>query len=88
MTEKRVSRWYFGGLASCGAACCTHPLDLLKVHLQTQQEVKKRMMGMAIHVVKNDWRAGSLQWPLGLPLQAGVCQCLYTFNVSVRRALD
>ncbi|XP_075230598.1 dicarboxylate carrier 1 isoform X2 [Lycorma delicatula] len=39
MTEvKRVSRWYFGGLASAGAACCTHPLDLLKVHLQTQQE--------------------------------------------------
>uniref|UniRef100_A0A672Z9J8 Mitochondrial dicarboxylate carrier n=1 Tax=Sphaeramia orbicularis TaxID=375764 RepID=A0A672Z9J8_9TELE len=54
MTEKRISRWYFGGLASCGAACCTHPLDLIKVHLQTQQEVKKRMMGMAIHVVKND----------------------------------
>uniref|UniRef100_A0A672F505 Mitochondrial dicarboxylate carrier n=1 Tax=Salarias fasciatus TaxID=181472 RepID=A0A672F505_SALFA len=54
MTEKRMSRWYFGGLASCGAACCTHPLDLLKVHLQTQQEVKKRMVGMAIHVVKND----------------------------------
>uniref|UniRef100_A0A8P4KIS7 Solute carrier family 25 member 10b n=1 Tax=Dicentrarchus labrax TaxID=13489 RepID=A0A8P4KIS7_DICLA len=54
MTEKRMSRWYFGGLASCGAACCTHPLDLIKVHLQTQQEVKKRMMGMAIHVVKSD----------------------------------
>lgn len=31
MTEKRMSRWYFGGLASCGAACCTHPLDLIKV---------------------------------------------------------
>lgn len=31
MTEKRVSRWYFGGIASCGAACCTHPLDLVKV---------------------------------------------------------
>ncbi|KAL7845309.1 hypothetical protein AOLI_G00235010 [Acnodon oligacanthus] len=54
MTEKRISRWYFGGLASCGAACCTHPLDLLKVHLQTQQEVKMRMVGMAMHVVKND----------------------------------
>lgn len=54
MTEKRMSRWYFGGLASCGAACCTHPLDLVKVHLQTQQEVKKRMMGMAVHVVKSD----------------------------------
>uniref|UniRef100_A0A1A8JRT9 Mitochondrial dicarboxylate carrier n=2 Tax=Nothobranchius TaxID=28779 RepID=A0A1A8JRT9_NOTKU len=54
MTEKRMSRWYFGGLASCGAACCTHPLDLIKVHLQTQQEVKMRMVGMAVHVVRND----------------------------------
>lgn len=27
--EKRVSKWYFGGIASAGAACCTHPLDLL-----------------------------------------------------------
>ena len=34
-SEQRVSKWYFGGLASAGAACCTHPLDLLKVHLQT-----------------------------------------------------
>ncbi|XP_053561930.1 mitochondrial dicarboxylate carrier [Bombina bombina] len=54
MAEKRVSRWYFGGLASCGAACCTHPLDLLKVHLQTQQEAKVRMTGMAITVIRND----------------------------------
>ncbi|XP_034044954.1 mitochondrial dicarboxylate carrier [Thalassophryne amazonica] len=54
MTEKRMSRWYFGGLASTGAACCTHPLDLIKVHLQTQQEVKQRMMGMIVHVAKND----------------------------------
>ena len=29
--EARVSKWYFGGLASAGAACFTHPLDLLKV---------------------------------------------------------
>lgn len=36
-TKKILSRWYFGGLASAGAACCTHPLDLLKVTLQTQQ---------------------------------------------------
>ncbi|XP_060700435.1 mitochondrial dicarboxylate carrier-like [Hemiscyllium ocellatum] len=54
MSKNRRSRWYFGGLASCGAACCTHPLDLLKVHLQTQQEVKMRMTGMAIYVVRND----------------------------------
>uniref|UniRef100_A0AAR2IKU8 Uncharacterized protein n=1 Tax=Pygocentrus nattereri TaxID=42514 RepID=A0AAR2IKU8_PYGNA len=50
----RVSRWYFGGLASCAAACCTHPLDLIKVHLQTQQEVKMRMTGMALRVVRSD----------------------------------
>ncbi|TRZ14410.1 hypothetical protein HGM15179_012701 [Zosterops borbonicus] len=54
MAEERVSRWYFGGLASSGAACCTHPLDLLKVHLQTQQEVKMRMTGMALHVIRTD----------------------------------
>lgn len=35
--SKRLGRWYFGGLASAGAACCTHPLDLVKVALQTQQ---------------------------------------------------
>ncbi|XP_044103151.1 mitochondrial dicarboxylate carrier isoform X1 [Neovison vison] len=52
--EARVSRWYFGGLASCGAACCTHPLDLLKVHLQTQQQVKLRMTGLALRVVRSD----------------------------------
>ena len=28
---KRVGKWYFGGVASAMAACCTHPLDLLKV---------------------------------------------------------
>ncbi|KAJ6220883.1 hypothetical protein RDWZM_006695 [Blomia tropicalis] len=35
LNEIRVSKWYFGGLASAGAACCTHPLDLIKVHFQT-----------------------------------------------------
>ncbi|KAK1785566.1 hypothetical protein P4O66_018927 [Electrophorus voltai] len=54
MTGKRISRWYFGGIASCGAACCTHPLDLIKVHLQTQQEVKLRMTGMALQVLRSD----------------------------------
>ncbi|XP_048357448.1 mitochondrial dicarboxylate carrier-like [Sphaerodactylus townsendi] len=67
--EKRVSRWYFGGLASCRAACCTHPLDLLKVHLQTQQEVKLRMTGMALHVIRND---GFLALYSGL--SASLCQ--------------
>ena len=31
--KDRVGRWYFGGIASAMAACCTHPLDLLKVGL-------------------------------------------------------
>ncbi|KAL1488949.1 hypothetical protein ABEB36_014733 [Hypothenemus hampei] len=51
--EKRVARWYFGGLSSAFAACCTHPLDLLKVHLQTQQEAKLNLVQMAKNVVKN-----------------------------------
>lgn len=36
----KQSRWFFGGMASGGAACFTHPLDLVKVTLQTQQEGK------------------------------------------------
>ncbi|XP_068920160.1 mitochondrial dicarboxylate carrier-like [Petaurus breviceps papuanus] len=54
MSNRRVSRWYFGGLASSGAACCTHPLDLLKVHLQTQQKIEMKMTGMALKVVRTD----------------------------------
>ncbi|KHJ45922.1 putative dicarboxylate transporter [Trichuris suis] len=51
---KRQARWYFGGLASAGAACCTHPLDLLKVHLQTQQEGKIGLIRMGIKVFQTD----------------------------------
>ncbi|XP_013402834.1 mitochondrial dicarboxylate carrier [Lingula anatina] len=51
---KRVGRWFFGGFASAGAACCTHPLDLLKVHLQTQQKSDMGFVKMGVKVVKND----------------------------------
>ncbi|KAK2160728.1 hypothetical protein LSH36_127g03059 [Paralvinella palmiformis] len=51
---KLVSRWYHGGFASAMAACCTHPLDLLKVHLQTQQVGKIGLLQMGIKVVKGD----------------------------------
>ncbi|XP_034486554.1 mitochondrial dicarboxylate carrier-like [Drosophila innubila] len=37
MATEKHSRWYFGGLASVFATCTTHPLDLLKVALQTHQ---------------------------------------------------
>lgn len=50
--EKRVGRWYFGGLSSAGAACCTHPLDLLKVHLQTQQEGKTGLIKLTVNIVR------------------------------------
>lgn len=50
--EKRISRWYFGGLASAGAACCTHPLDLLKVTLQTQQEGTLSMAQLTGKIVR------------------------------------
>ena|SRR6218665_2944256 len=36
--EVRLSKWYFGGLSSAGAACFTHPLDLIKVHYQTENK--------------------------------------------------
>lgn len=29
--NKKISHCYFGGLGSAGAACYTHPLDLLEV---------------------------------------------------------
>ncbi|RWS13527.1 mitochondrial dicarboxylate carrier-like protein [Dinothrombium tinctorium] len=58
--QKKVGRWYFGGLASAGAACCTHPLDLLKVHLQTAavpnvtgaQLAKPSLLSTTVHIVR------------------------------------
>ncbi|XP_046747279.1 mitochondrial dicarboxylate carrier [Diprion similis] len=50
--NQKLSRWYFGGLASAGAACVTHPLDLLKVHLQTQQEGKSSVSKITLKIIK------------------------------------
>ncbi|XP_037727687.1 mitochondrial dicarboxylate carrier [Drosophila subpulchrella] len=36
--QKRIARWYFGGVASSIAALVTHPIDLMKVLMQTQAE--------------------------------------------------
>ncbi|XP_078039946.1 dicarboxylate carrier 1 [Augochlora pura] len=49
---KKLSRWYFGGLSSAGAACVTHPLDLLKVHLQTQQEGKISVIQLTGNIIR------------------------------------
>ena len=54
MTEKpRIAKWYFGGLGSAGAACCTHPLDLIKVHLQTQQDGKIGIVRQTVNIVRS-----------------------------------
>lgn len=45
--EVILSKWYFGGVASAGAACCTHPLDLIKVHFQTAQNSPLATAGKA-----------------------------------------
>ena len=52
--KKRLAKWYFGGLGSAGAACCTHPLDLIKVHLQTQQGGNMGAAGQAVHIVRSE----------------------------------
>jgi len=51
--SNKIARWYFGGLASCGAACITHPLDTLKVQLQTQQHSKLRGSQIAANIVRS-----------------------------------
>lgn len=51
--EERLSRWYFGGLGSAGAACVTHPLDLIKVQLQTAQEGKVSIIKLTGSIVRN-----------------------------------
>lgn len=52
--QDRIGRWYFGGLAASGAACCTHPLDLLKVHLQTQQTGKVTLPQTVAKIFRSD----------------------------------
>ncbi|XP_076609195.1 mitochondrial dicarboxylate carrier isoform X2 [Chaetodon auriga] len=72
MQDTRVSRWYFGGISSSAAACLTHPLDLIK----TQQEVRLRMTGMAVNVVR---REGFLALYSGL--SASICRQM-TYSLS------
>ncbi|TMW53334.1 hypothetical protein DOY81_001634, partial [Sarcophaga bullata] len=50
--KKRLNRWYFGGVSSAAAVCITHPLDLLKVHLQTQQLPRKTIVQTVFEIYK------------------------------------
>ncbi len=54
-TQKVVMKeapWYLGGIASIGAVSFTHPLDTVKVQLQTQQKATFGVFGMAGNMVK------------------------------------
>merc|ERR1712000_766811 len=48
----RIAYWYFGGVASAGAACCTHPLDLIKVHLQLDAQKGKGFLTKGTEIYK------------------------------------
>ena len=36
-TPGKTQRWYLGGIGGSMAVCFTHPLDTVKVHLQTHK---------------------------------------------------
>ncbi|KAL7677836.1 hypothetical protein ACOME3_004069 [Neoechinorhynchus agilis] len=71
VNKNRNSRWYFGGVAGSMAVCFTHPLDLLKVQLQTQQTVQFGLFGTGKQVLKD---AGMLGLYNGL--SASICRQL------------
>ncbi|KAJ8066970.1 hypothetical protein OCU04_004349 [Sclerotinia nivalis] len=54
-TEVVKYPFWFGGSASCFAACVTHPLDLVKVRLQTRSgNAPKTMVGTFVLVFKHN----------------------------------
>lgn len=76
--KNKVSRWYFGGIASAGAACITHPLDLLKVTLQTQQDRKVSMLKLTGKIIKKQGNCCYLNY---------ICKWFYFITYSGVTAL-
>jgi solute carrier family 25 (mitochondrial dicarboxylate transporter), member 10 len=50
----REFRWYFAGFAGSVAIAAVHPIDLLKVHMQTQQERKFGIFRFAQMAIARD----------------------------------
>lgn len=48
---EREQKWYFGGIAAAAATCLTHPLDTIKVVLQTSSE-KLSVLGATRNIIK------------------------------------
>jgi len=48
------ARWWFGGVAGAGACLFTHPLDLIKVILQTKGKTQGSVLATTLHLVKEN----------------------------------
>ncbi|KAH8365392.1 hypothetical protein KR084_012667 [Drosophila pseudotakahashii] len=55
--EKRLPRWWSGGVCSAIAVTTTHPLDLIKVQLQTQSRKDRKPVS---EIIKNIYERGGL----------------------------
>lgn len=53
--SKRLPRWWSGGVCSALAVTATHPLDLIKVQLQTQSGADRKSVG---EIMGNIYRQG------------------------------
>lgn len=51
--QVKNSPWYYGGIASVAAVIITHPLDTIKVQLQTQQKVTRGFFGTVNTIAKD-----------------------------------
>ena len=62
MATKQKEPFSLGGLASSAAALCTHPLDLLKVRMQTTRSAagaaKASASSTAIAIVRHEGLSG------------------------------
>ncbi|KAF8541030.1 putative mitochondrial dicarboxylate carrier [Trichophaea hybrida] len=54
MAKNRNPPFWFGGSASCMAAVCTHPLDLVKVRLQTAGKQSVGMAKTAVNIIRHE----------------------------------
>ncbi|KAA8901933.1 mitochondrial carrier domain-containing protein [Sphaerosporella brunnea] len=54
MAKEKHAPFWFGGSASCMAAVCTHPLDLVKVRLQTAGKLSPGMAKTAINILERE----------------------------------
>lgn len=54
LPKTKEPKWYFGGLAGTLAVSATHPLDLVKVHLQTSTSQSNSFTNVFIRVVHSD----------------------------------